>query len=492
MFLYPFFLWSITTLFSCSALRMPIATIPAAFSFPVNSNHDTSDSQSINVAGQPSYKIASIDLSGRWIDLVRQGKVSATVQVPVPTSDGQDDRTIPVRYGVRLVEKKTTKQFICEEFVEEADSELNQKGIQSELVQSINETLRKVQGEDNASGPPVKFVLDGDFAAQLQLVRTLRPVPSPGFAGATSSIPPTYDATTDSFVTGPLRLELRPRVASLLVNGMKTPWDVFHNVSPADTRGHFLLLPTLADQTKNWRGQLFTDDDCNDMVFLTSSIEPAGSLFLGYNSVGGAASQNHIHCHAWPCPPIPLQDRARAIGSHEEIEENDTDKTTGWDCYAVSRSDALYDFYDIQDGKVEISYLKYPVFCVQLSAADGNLPLLGKALAASLKAIGNRPHNIGFLNRLQLVDGMDDPQKYTDVYVFARSAERSAILPSLKLGISEMMGVFHAQSNEELNLLSARRDKDDQAPMYQALEDVTCEDELALWDTIKDHLENIK
>jgi hypothetical protein len=487
MLLYLLFLWSTIPL-SCHAVRMPMAKNSAAFSFPNNNNnYNDHDMKASTIAGQPHYQIASIDLSGRWIDLVQQGKVSATVQVPVPT---ETDRAISVRYGVRLVEKKTTQKFICEEFVEEADPSV---GIQSELVRSINETLKSFQGEDeNASGPPVKFVLDGDFATQLQLVRTLRPVPSPGFAGATSSIPPAYDATSDSFVTGPLRLELRPKVASLFVNGMTTPWDVFHNVSPADTRGHFLFLPTLADQAKNWRGQIFTKDDCKDMVFLASSIEPAGSLFLGYNSVGGAASQNHIHCHAWPCPPIPLQDRPPAIGSHEETpEEDDTDKTSGWDCYAVSRSDSLYDFYDIQDGKVEVSYLKYPVFCVQLSAADQELPLLGKALAATLKAIGSMPHNVGFLNRLQQIDD-DTPQKFTDVYVFARSKERSSVLPSLKLGISEMMGVFHAQSDEELNILSTRSDMDDQGPMYQALEDVTCEDELALWDAIKDHLENME
>lgn len=477
----------------CNAGRLPFGQSTPAFAVPTSTRD-----QSHGVAGQPPYNIASVDLSGQWIDLVKQGKVEATVRV-----SQQQGTEVSVKYGVRLVEKKD-KTLVCEEFVEEADLEPGQSN-GSELVRSINKTLATLQSEEVSTGPPVKFILDGDFAAQLQLVRTLRPAPSAGFSGATSSIPPDYDPTTDSFVTGPLRLELRPKVASLFIDGMKTPWDVFHNVSPADTRGHFLLLPTLSDKIKNWRGQIFTKDDCNDLVYLTSSIDPVGSLFLGYNSVGGAASQNHIHCHAWPCPPIPLQNKPKPVGGHHHDDDddhhhnhhhNDDDATTsdlvdGWDCYAVSRLDSMYDFFDVDEGKVEVSYLKYPVFCVQLSASDQNLALLGKSLAAILEAIGELPHNIGFLNRLQVEEDTDELQKYTDVYIFARSKERSTVLPTLKLGISEMMGVFHAQSDQELEQLAGKANEKS-GPMYQALEDISYDEEVALWDSIKENLSILK
>ena len=43
---------------------------------------------------------------------------------------------------------------------------------------------------------------------------------------------------------------------------------------------------------------------------------------------------------------------------------------------------------------------------------------------------------------------------YVDVYVFVWSKEISDVLPTLRLGISEMMGAFHAQSDEELQRLA--------------------------------------
>lgn len=485
--------------------RTPFSRYPFAFAIP--STHKMMEDSSNNkvvVTGQPPYRIASEDLSTKWIDLVRNEKVTATVQI----SD-QDGSNVSVRYGVRLIEK-VGGSMVSEEFVMEADLEPGQPN-QSKLVQSINETLTTFQTSTSGGGAvTVKFVRNGNFAAQLQLVRTLRPAPSAGFDGATSAVPPPYDPTIDSFVTGPLRLELRPKVASLFCDGMTTSWDVFHNISPADTRGHFLLLPTLVDKTKNWRGQSFTNDDCIDLVYLTNSIEPPGSLFLGYNSVGGAASQNHIHCHAWPSPPIPLRDLPPSgvdhddDEDHEEEEDGDYDDeddevkeglADGWDCYAVSRLKSMYDFYDIDvgGGQVEVSYLKYPVFCVQLSASDQNLSLLGTALAATMKAIGDAPHNIGFLNRLQVVEDMDEMEKFIDVFVFARSKERSSHLPSLKLGISEMMGVFHAQSDEELNILGGtiKTENNEMGLMSAALRDISYTDDETLWNTIKDCLKAI-
>jgi len=150
----------------------------------------------------------------------------------------------------------------------------------------------------------------------------------------------------------------------------------------------------------------------------------------------------------------------------------------------------VYDLYDVEGGKVEVSYLKYPVFCVQLSASDQNLELLGNSLAAIMESIGDSPHNIGFLNRLQSNDDTGEIERFTDVYVFARSKERSSVIPSLKLGISEMMGVFHAQSDDELDLLT-KGDGDGEGPMYQALSDISHVDEETLWEAIKSKLQQL-
>lgn len=496
------------------------------------------------VANQPPYGIAGQDLSTMWLDLVQHGKISATIPVAGNTDrTGTSDETIMVNVGIRMVEQDTEKglQMKCEEFV--LQEGLDEGAVSdNRTIRHINETLAKLsnyQDEIDPSGPSpvVLFKRAGAYAVQLQLVRTLRPPPSPGFSGTTTSIPPPYNAETDSFVTGPLRLELRPLVCRLELPNVKlrTPWDVFHNVSPADTRGHFLLVPTLSDNEKNWRGQIFTKDDCNDLVFLASTIEPAGSLILGYNSVGAGASQNHIHCHAWPCPPTPLMQKDKAIDDTDDNSNlpDQEDAPVGWTAYPASNVESIYDFYDVEKdpdiGKVEVSYLKYPVFCVQLSASAANLDLLGKAVAACLEAIDDAPHNLSFLNRLnQPIDDDDDYDDYNedgnnfaddddgddvnnddgidgdgdnvddtpfvDVYVFARSRERSDNLPSLKLGVSEMMGVFHAQSQEELQILSSFvpidgvREGREVSVMEKCLEDVSYDDEETLWNKIKEKL----
>jgi hypothetical protein len=436
------------------------------------------------VAGQPPYEIASIDLSRKWIELVRDDKVAATVNIP----NDQNGGDFAVRYGVRLVARDSGTH--CEEFVEE----VVESSSGHELIQQISSTLMNLQeqaAESSSTSVAVQYSMDGDFAAQLQLVRTLRPPPSPGFSESTTSVPPEYDSSTDSFVTGPLRLELRPLVALLELPELTTRWDVFHNVSPADTRGHFLLLPTLS-AVSNLRGQVMTKEDCNDLVHLTLSIKPEGALLVGFNSVGAGASQNHMHCHAWPSPPVPLMS--------ENVNDNDDkEEVTGWNCYPVSRTGSIYDICDIHEGKVEVSYLKYPVFCVQLSATLPHLNLLGEALAVVLDSVGEAPYNVGFLNRPQEQDHDHDhdedehvesnPVTAVDIYVFVRAKERSSELPTLKLGISEMMGVFHAQSEIELQqLVMTSDDAEDDGPMMRALMDVSYEPSGELWETIKDNL----
>lgn len=421
--------------------------------------------QVIRVFGQPAYGIACNDLSHEWVRLIQEDRVVATINAKINNNDVQ------VKYGVRLVTRPTSTR--CEEFVQQVNEQIDDCTVHAE-VENIQKALAEMQDKSLSSGlPAVRFVKNGPFIAQLQLIRTLRPPPSPGFSGVTSSIPPPYDPSTDSFLTGPLRLELRPRVALLNLSQLNTPWDVFHNVSPADTRGHFLLLPTITDP-RNWRGQIFCNEDCFDVIHLTSSIQPVGSLFVGFNSVGAGASQNHIHCHAWPSPPLPLFDQT----------------TEGWDSYAVSKATTIFDYCDV--GSVEISYLEYPVFCVLLSSDD--LKSLSQVLMEVLRILKDSPYNIGFFNRRK-EEEEEQTSCMVDVYVFARSKERSGVIPGLKLGVSEMMGVFHAQSESELELLAPLNYEGNNtasdSPMEQALQEVSYENELSLWETIKERLQQL-
>ena len=493
---------------------------------------EPSQESDMSVLGQPPYEIAGVDLSTSWVELVRQNKVSASMSLPPTNSNAKDNHEKDdnenigtkgnidvVEFGIQLVKMYTEdsnqtkwifKEFVHQLGLEGSDSSPNQ------LISNINATLTRYQQRNKSIGSGVEFQRVGYFVAQLQLVRTLRPPPSEGFKEATTCNPPTYNPEIDSFVTGPLRLELRPLVGRLQSPNvdnesddnddnhfLTTAWDVFHNISPADVRGHFLLLPSLSNE-QNWRGQYFTKSDCHDLVHLTSTIEPAGSLFIGYNSVGAGASQNHIHCHLFPHPQF---DSTKDDSEDEGKDEDITDSPTGNNVYAVNNVESIYDFCDIDGGKVEVSYLKYPVFCIQMSSSVANLDLLGKALSATLEAVGDAPHNIGFLNRIYQgeddEDAENEPQdsieKMVDVFVFARSKERSSILPTLKLGVSEMMGVFHAQSDTELNALTAISvvtkedgDLDQKSAMEQALVDVTFEKEEELWNSIVEKLEALQ
>ncbi|KAL3938127.1 MAG: hypothetical protein SGBAC_006889 [Bacillariaceae sp.] len=441
--------------------------------------------------GQPDYQLASLDLSQKWLELVRNGQVEATVEVPAGNNDDGNESSpeemLSVKYGVKPSKEDKNK---CQEFVVQLGT-----GEPHEKIRVMNETLARLQSDPSRKS--VQYERDGDFVAQLQLVRTLRPPPSPGFAEASSSEPPPYDEKTDSFVTGPLRLELRPLVGTVKVPSMVAMYDIYHNVSPADSRGHFLLMPTLSDSFKllNWRGQKILPTDFGEMLHLASSVRPHGSLFLGFNSVGAGASQNHIHFHAWPSPPLPFL--------NEQKEES---PIQGWKCYAASKVKSILDYYDLAGGKIEVTYLKYPLFCVQFSASKEHLDDLSKALVFASSALEDAPYNIGFLNRPAMDDDgniVDTDDSYVDVYLFVRSKEISSVLPSLKLGISEAMGIFHAQTEEELEVLKGtareeavitedHHDHHDhheeepiQGPMQQALEDISYEARDELWGRMK-------
>ncbi|CAK9056049.1 unnamed protein product [Durusdinium trenchii] len=396
----------------------------------------------------PSYSLASIDLSRAWVDLVKKDHVVATTRL-------KPDADITVRYGVRLSHQGGS--IVFEDFVEEVDQSGSTEVAESELVKNIKETLSRCR---DAEGSSLKFRVKGPFACQLQLVRTMRPAPAFGPSERCSSRPPPYDSSTDSFVTGPLRLELRPLLGRVKLAGMTNDWDIYHNMSPADVRGHFLLLPSLSERS-NWRSQAFERSDCSDMVLLSSSIEPPGSLVLGFNSIGAGASQNHIHCHA---SPPPAGDQAL---------------TESW-VYPVAQASSIasVNFKD----SVTLSWLEYPVFSLRLSlkAGSSDVMLLGHVLHAVLEVLAEAPYNIGFLNQPAPMAPASP-----EVFVFARAQERATTVPSLKMGVSEMMGVFHAQSHEELDRFTAPGGEN---PMAVALREVSIEHPETLWRSIKDKL----
>ena len=258
----------------------------------------------------PYRGMASVDLYTSWLDLVQNNHVVATTIVD--DDEGASNKA-RVRYGVKLATNKANKENVCQEFVQQVmlnneDDSTQTMTTPHSRIQAINATLDAMHQQSQGGGG-VKYVMDtAGFVAQLQLIRTLRPPAAFSFTdGKTSSAPPAYEYEKDSFVVGPLRLPLRPRVAQLNLPGriLHTPWDVYHNVSPADSRGHFLLLPALqpkdASSTAddilraNCRAQALTAQDCHDLVQLVATIEPLGSLLLCFNSIGAGASQNHIH-----------------------------------------------------------------------------------------------------------------------------------------------------------------------------------------------------
>ena len=312
-----------------------------------------------------SYKLQNINLAERWLGLVRAG-VSAT------TEHGEAYGVAEVAGDLRFFVRGAT-----------------------EKAQKINATLA-------ASGDGLRVATDGPFVAQLQLSRTLRPAPAFATGGGfdeTSYTPPSYEP--GSLVVGPLRLQDRPRAAALAVHGRA--WDCYHNVAPCDPRGHFLLLPAVGDQ-KNWRPQRLTAEDCADLCGVETD------LALVFNSIGAGASQNHIHGHAWPAPPVGAA-RYAVEGA------------------AAARSTSV--------GGVAVELLDYPLCAVRLRG-EGRGEALGRAVAAV--EAGHRPHNVAVLGGA--------------AYVFARRSERAPQLAG-RLGAAECLGVFHCTSESDFDRAAA-------------------------------------
>ena len=415
------------------------------------------------------YGIGGYDLSRRWIELVQDDHVTATTTIK------DDGGSVTVRYGVRLSGENQLLEF--SEIMDDVDDDDDKStsSILRDRVLSINETLSVIQ-RDSKDGPAIKAVYNYPYAAQLQLVRTLRPPRSKDMSNSgnekVSCKPPVYDASKDSFLVGPLRLfgvgefhgegEPRERTARVSVPTNGHEWDIYHNISPGDPRGHFLLLPAL-DYEREWRHQSLTSTDCYDVTYLASTIEPIGSMVLTFNSVSAGASQNHIHCHAWVNPPPPL------LRINRE--------------YAVEKASALTSLQ--LRSEVTVSLLDYPCTCIKISASvsrfEETLKVMGDSLskvvqiaAQSLKA----PHNVAWMNS----SGDAEKIQQLAIYVFFRKAEVTDRVDSVfRLGASEMLGVFHCSSNEQLDSISNN--------MKDILKDVSLEDSSSIWRSVCEALD---
>ena len=383
------------------------------------------------------YGIGGKDLSQRWVELVRDGHVTSAIVLTEEEDDCSEATGVGVRYGVRLNHDNHLLEFV--EIISEDDGQVVNSKLRDRVL-AMNKTLIEMQ-QHNQDGTAIRCIYDGPYAAQLQLVRTLRPPPSKNmisnYSEKVSCMPPEYEASRDSFLVGQLRLfgqagdfhgdgKPRERAARVLIQRDESrcvSWDIYHNVSPIDRRGHFLLLPALDDE-REWRGQSLISNDCNDITYLASTIEPPGSMMLFFNSVGAGASQNHIHCHLLVAPPSPLLGRD----------------------YAVAKASTI-SILQLTEG-VTASLLDYPCTCIKLSAAatrcENKKEVMGDALYKILQLAQTRqiPHNVACTN---------SPSGLT-VYVFLRKYETSN--SAIGLGGSEMLGVFYCSSEEQLQSLS--------------------------------------
>lgn len=381
--------------------------------------------------------LAGADLTARWRTLVSQGAVSAKQLL----ANG-----VELEYGVRLSLDDEFQEYVL------GDAELDAK---------------------LANGQGRSIVRCSPYSAQLQLIRSLRPPPTPNLA----DMPP-YDAEHDSLVTGHLRLQLRPRVAQVSVAASRRLWDVYHNVSPCDPRGHFLVLPTI-DSRPNWRRQSLTMEDCIDFVWLAMCSETSSDLLLCFNSVRAGASQNHIHLQAWPAPPIGLTEP-----------------------YAVQTASVRTGVQPVAEAGFEMALLDYPVAALRfrilprpeaarvereaavlaagaaLGRAVSRLQQLGlphnlvhilhvlstacmHACTACIHALGDA-HVAHALLYLHAFSAWADPCSMCvaqvalsgDVWLFARDpmGETSPQFGASRLGASEMAGCFHLPTREHLEV----------------------------------------
>ena len=496
----PSFSFSYNSVEQLQKQRFLISRIKHLYMLTPETSKDDSMEQK-NRHGIPSFGIGHCDLSLKWHELVRTGQISATTVLKDDTTVGE----VVVKYGVRLDDELGLSEYVLL-----VDDEHAQTSKAREMIHSINGTLTEMQQQQRRRPHKtpklaIQCIYDGDYTAQLQLVRTLRPPRSKQMDGSSnyktsckvSCTPPKYDVS-NSFLVGPLRLYGKgdfhgagePRICmERLVTPFdpsnKSTWDIYHNISPVDPRGHFLLLPTFQNKA-NWRDQSLTKTDCCEMTNLASTINPFGSLILTFNSVGAGASQNHIHCHGWVCPSPPSLER--------NTENNNLHG------YAVTKAKSSCEVFKLPYGTV-VSLLDYPCTCIKLSIL---LPKLNDTQPPGLKEMGDSiasivqlsqkieaPHNVAWTNE---PGNSEDGGQTLNVFIFFRSKGQSTIPTNaddedidsiMRCGASEMLGLFHTSSKSQLHALARNK-----GVMESILEDISWEPREELWKIIQDKLSN--
>eukprot|EP00968_Pinguiococcus_pyrenoidosus_P020256 scaffold2326_cov286-Pinguiococcus_pyrenoidosus.AAC.12 len=271
---------------------------------------------------------------------------------------------------------------------------------------------------------------EGQFLVTLLPTRALRPPATPKLG----ELPP-YDPQTDSFVTGPLRLELRQRLGQLR-GLLDREWEVHFNISPGEKDGHYLLFPSL-EEPQNNRAQELLRQDAQDLTLFCRAANaeaPGLNYCVNYNAPRAGASQNHIHAHAWRRPE----------GQRYAVE------------IAMERG-ALASWGKGYDGvEVCLSELDYPAFALHVSATNVGddhetaSVAIGSAVRDVLDMLEEQQPSLGRLtHNLCGLGGQ--------VVLFVRRAEAEVApdFPTLKIGSAQMCGMFQVESFDQFEAANA-------------------------------------
>ena len=227
--------------------------------------------------------VGVVDMGLRWRELVALGKIQTICTIKSPSTG----KLIPIRYGLR-VSPEENKEIVPFSVHHESDQHL-------EFIQPLPKARN--------------FQLDHDIPLSMRPVldyRTLYTTLDPGIVKIEPNepqylIPRAHIEPECSLCTGANTLLQREPLATLTPMGNNRPWQFHWNIAPQDPRGHFLLVPDVQEPS-NRRSQALSEADIEDLIDLMHHSIPSsrGELgFIGYNSIGAGASQNHIHCHSY-------------------------------------------------------------------------------------------------------------------------------------------------------------------------------------------------
>mmetsp|Transcript_8180 Transcript_8180/g.10835 ORF Transcript_8180/g.10835 Transcript_8180/m.10835 type:complete len:444 (+) Transcript_8180:76-1407(+) len=310
----------------------------------------------------------------RWKEIISDGKIKSL---------SKDNNGNEISYGLRM------KGDIIEEFCEDV-----------------------VSGEDfllSNVGTLQKYC--GDYSVFLAQNRRLRPPAAPKL----SELPP-HNEEKCSMCTGPIRLEIREKVAQLKMSESERVWDCHFNISPMTPQGHFLLVPDL-EKAENRRAQRLTLEDCIDLVDMGRQLP---EMCINYNSPNAGASQNHIHLHAWV---------------HGQDEEPYPSQQAPVDPHIAA--------VHSQDHSVKVFTKDYPASCIVLE---------GK----SATQIGTVMHQI--LNLANEVDLAYNVAAFEgEAYIFLRLKEAEIVkefVPDLKIGSCQILGLWAVDTEAQFHSLT--------------------------------------